>query len=158
MRNFRVLLALGGLLTLAPAAHAMIATAYLDCGPGCGNDYFTGNLGQDFTVVAPIFLQSMGVFNASGSGTTTGSIQVEIYDFTTSSVVVGPVTFTGASSLCSGAPYDVCQSSSAVLAPGNYQLDSVGFSADVTGDQSLPPPLRAHASGRSQHRLRAGGI
>jgi hypothetical protein len=103
---------------------------------GAGNQAFTGNLSLDFDVESPISVTALGVFNASGSGTITGTIDVAIYD-NFGNQVVGPVAFNGV--FAPGPGFDVFQSITPVtLAAGLYSVDAVGFSAtDLNGNINL---------------------
>jgi hypothetical protein len=68
--------------------------AYTDPG-GQGSQAFAGNVALNFDVLSPITVSALGVFNASGSGTITGTIQVAIFDTSTSTAVTPIVTFHG---------------------------------------------------------------
>ncbi|MGA2373358.1 MAG: VPDSG-CTERM sorting domain-containing protein [Candidatus Korobacteraceae bacterium] len=95
-----------------------------------GTQNWYGNLGLDFTVNTPVTVTALGVFNATGSGDITGPIDVAIYDFTTSSWVTPTVAFSGTYTP-QGDGFDVLQQliTPITLAPGNYQVDAVGFSS-----------------------------
>ena len=58
-----------------------------------GGQAWGGNLGLLFHVNSPIVVTALGVFNASGSGTISGTIQVVIYNTTTNTAVTPVVTF-----------------------------------------------------------------
>jgi hypothetical protein len=119
---------------------------------GQGTQAWGGNLALNFNVNSPIVITELGVFNTPGSPTTgaqiqgapaasplgsgfiTGPIQVVIYD-STGTQVTPIVTFAGSYGL-GGLGYDVFQAiAPVVLAPGSYQVDAVGFSAnDLNGN------------------------
>jgi hypothetical protein len=91
---------------------------------------FPGNLALTFDVLTPITVVDLGVFNASGSGTITGSIQVAIYDTVSNTLVTPIVTFSGLFTPA-GLGFDVFQAiTPVVLGVGSYEVDAVGFSAD----------------------------
>jgi hypothetical protein len=99
------------------------------------------DMGLNFTVNDWITVDALGAFNSSGSGTITGYIQVGIYDLTTGEWATPAVTFHGTYPV-EGEGYDVFQSIAPVsLAPGNYQIDAVGFDdptyspEDMSGNQ-----------------------
>jgi hypothetical protein len=131
MKRFSLILALF-LLVCGVRAFGQDSIIYTDPA-GQGTQSFDGNLGLDFTVNEGITVDALGAFNASGIGTITGTIDVAIYDFSTSSWVTPTVAFHGA---YTPDGYDVFQSITPVyLAPGNYQVDSVGFSdSDLNGN------------------------
>ena len=110
--------------------------AYSDPGSS-GDQAFNGNLALTFTVNSPITVTSLGVFNASGTGLITGTINVVIFNTATNSKVTPVVTFGPDSTYTPGAGgFDVFQSiSPVVLAPGTYEVDAVGFStSDENGN------------------------
>jgi hypothetical protein len=92
-----------------------------------GTQDWYGNLALQFQVWGPISVTSLGVFNASGTGTiTTGPITVGIYDLTTSTLITS-ISFPTGSYTHQG--FDVFQSiTPVVLSPGLYEVDAVGFS------------------------------
>jgi hypothetical protein len=104
---------------------------------GQGTQYWYGNLSLNFTVNSPVTVDALGVFNASGSGTITGTIQVGIYDITTS-FPVGPTATFGPNQgyTLAGSGFDVIQLVTPfTLAPGLYEVDAVGFSgSDPNGN------------------------
>jgi hypothetical protein len=93
---------------------------------GQGTQNWYGNLALTFDVNAPITVNALGVYNASGTGLITGPIDIEIYDLTTSSVVAGVTIFSGQ---YTPQGYDVFQAITPVtLAAGDqYEVDAVGF-------------------------------
>ncbi|HXZ12277.1 MAG TPA: PEP-CTERM sorting domain-containing protein [Candidatus Sulfotelmatobacter sp.] len=133
-----VLFALIALAVAVPAAHAD-TVAYTDPS-GAGDQAFTGNLALTFTVDSPITVTSLGVFNASGSGLITGTLQVVIFNTATNTEVTPVVTFgPGTTYVTGGAGFDVFQSiSPVVLTPGTYEVDAVGFStSDPNGNLNM---------------------
>jgi len=128
-------LALCTLLGLAGAVSAYADTlAYTDPA-NQGTQAWPGNLGLNFNVQSPITVTSLGVFNASGSGTITGSIQVAIFNTVTNTEVTPAVTFHGGYTLA-GLGFDVFQAiTPVVLGVGSYEVDAVGFSGnDLNGN------------------------
>jgi hypothetical protein len=129
-----------GLLALAGAvsAHADdMASAYTDPA-GQGKQAWGGNLALNFNVLSPITVTELGVFNASGTGTITGPIEVVIYNTATNTAVTQEVTFQG-NYTPAGLGYDVFQAiTPVVLGVGSYEVDAVGFSAsDLNGNINL---------------------
>jgi hypothetical protein len=89
-------------------------------------------------VNAPITVTDLGVFNATGSGSITGTISVVIFD-TVNNVQVTPVVTFHGSYPTGGFGFDVFQAiSPVVLVPGSYQVDAVGFNTfDENGNFNL---------------------
>jgi hypothetical protein len=120
-----------GLLALAGAVSARaddMASAYTDPA-GQGKQAWGGNLALNFNVLSPITVTELGVFNASGTGTITGPIEVVIYNTATNTAVTQEVTFQG-NYTPAGLGYDVFQAiTPVVLGVGSYEVDAVGFGA-----------------------------
>jgi hypothetical protein len=94
-----------------------------------GTQSWGGNLALNFNVLSPINVTGLGIFNASGSGTISGTIQVVIYNTGTSTQVTPVATFHG-NYTPSALGFDVFQSISPVLlGVGSYQVDAVGFNS-----------------------------
>jgi hypothetical protein len=124
-----------GLLALAVSARADdIASAYTDPARQ-GSQAWGGNLALNFNVLSPITVTELGVFNASGTGTITGPIEVVIYNTGTNTAVTPEVTFLG-NYTPAGLGFDVFQAiTPVVLGVGSYEVDAVGFSAsDLNGN------------------------
>jgi hypothetical protein len=124
-----------GLLALAGAASARAdSVAYTDPA-NQGTQAWQGNLALNFNVLSPISVAELGVFNASGSGTITGTIEVAIYNTVTNTQVTPVVTFHG-NYTPAGLGFDVFQSiTPVVLGIGSYEVDAVGFSGtDFNGN------------------------
>jgi hypothetical protein len=124
-----------GFLALAGAVSARAdTTAYTDPASQ-GTQAFAGNLALNFNVLSPISVTELGVFNASGSGTITGTIQVVIFNTVTNAEVTPVVTFSG-NYTPTGLGYDLFQAiTPVVLGPGSYEIDAVGFSgSDLNGN------------------------
>ena len=127
-----------GLLALAGAVSVRADNiAYTDPA-GQGKQAYGGNLALNFNVLSPITVNELGVFNASGSGTITGTIQVVIYNTGTNTAVTPVVKFSGNYSPA-GLGFDVFQAiTPVVLGVGSYEVDAVGFSAsDLNGNINL---------------------
>ena len=124
-----------GLLALAGVS-ARADIAYTDPASQ-GTQGWPGNLALNFNVLSPITVTELGVFNASGSGTITGTIQVVIFDTNTNTEVTPVVTF-GPNQTYStaGLGFDVFQAiTPVVLGVGSYEVDAVGFgSSDLNGN------------------------
>jgi hypothetical protein len=127
---------LSGIAALLFAAVSAQANIAYNDPANQGTQAYGGNLGLNFTVNSPIIVTALDVFNASGSGTITGPIQVVIYDETSGLAVTPVLTFQGAYTL-DGLGFDVTQllATPVTLGPGNYQVDAVGFgAADLNGN------------------------
>src|ERR1035438_5405641 len=92
-RKMKKLPLLVALLALVGGLQAYSQIVYTDPA-NQGTQNFGGNLALNFTVNTPVTVDALGVFNATGTGLITGPIDVDIYAFTTSSVVASAV-FTG---------------------------------------------------------------
>ncbi len=119
--------------TYCGSLHASSIIAYNDPA-NQGTQSWTGNLGLTFNVNSQIDVTSLGVFNAAGNGTITGTINVVIYN--NSGVAVTPVESFHGTYTTSGFGYDVFQSITPILLnPGSYEVDAVGFSStDLNGN------------------------
>jgi hypothetical protein len=127
-----------GLLALAGAVSARADNiAYTDPASQ-GVQGFGGNLALNFNVLSPTTVTELGMFNASGSGTIAGTIQVVIYNTGTNTAVTPVVTFSG-NYTSAGLGYDVFQAiTPVVLGVGSYEVDAVGFSAsDPNGNINI---------------------
>jgi hypothetical protein len=86
-----------------------------------------GNIALIFNVNSPISVTDLGVFNAFGSGTITGTVQVVIWNIITNAQATPVATFHG-SYTPAGLGYDVFQSITPVtLGVGSYEVDEVGL-------------------------------
>jgi hypothetical protein len=128
-------------LTGAVSARADNIAAYTDPAHQ-GDQAWGGNLALNFNVTSPITVTELGVFNASGTGTITGPIEVVIYNTGTNTAVTPVVTFMG-NYTPAGLGYDVFQAiTPVVLGIGSYEVDAVGFSAsDLNGNGGSGPIL-----------------
>jgi uncharacterized repeat protein (TIGR01451 family) len=127
------------LVALLPAiAAAAPPTVAYDAAPQPGNQGWTGNLGLDFNVVSPIVVTSLGAFNANGAAGFVGTIQVQIFNRTTTAAV-GPVANIGGAlgTLVNGDRFVPIPSF--ILPAGSYSIVAVGFSpADLNGNSNVP--------------------
>jgi hypothetical protein len=123
------------LLALSGVVSVHAGTIVYEDPAGQGTQGYTGNLGLNFTVNSPVTVTALGVFNASGSGTISGTLHVVIFDMTSLLWVTPVVTFHGAYTP-EGFGYDVFQPITPVtLQPGPYQVDATGFNSnDLNGD------------------------
>ena len=95
---------------------------------------FSENLALDFNVNSPITVTELGVFNASGSGTIAGPLQVVIFNTTTNTEVTPVVLFLG-SYTPAGLGFDVFQAiAPVVLGPGSYEVDTLWDTTDPLGN------------------------
>lgn len=131
--NMKKITALFGFLLLAGAFSARADTVAYTDPAGQGTQAWGGNLGLNFNVLSPITVTELGVFNASGSGTITGTIEVAIFNTADPTVPVTMVTFSGT---YTPSGFDVFQAiTPIVLGPGSYEVDAVGFNAsDLNGN------------------------
>jgi cobyric acid synthase len=89
MKKIAMLVAL---LVLAGGMQAFADTIVYNDPAGQGTQNYPGlNLANFFTVTSPIIVDAMGVFNASGSGYITGSIQVGIAEVDPNTGLTTPV-------------------------------------------------------------------
>ena len=116
------------LLALTGASVHADTVAYADPA-NQGTQSWGGNLALNFSVVSPVTVTSLGVFNASGTGTITGTIQVVIFNTVTNTAVTPVVTFgPNVSYTPAGLGFDVFQTiTPVVLGAGSYAVDAVGF-------------------------------
>jgi len=135
------------LLTIVPMQAATIA--YADPAD-TGNEAWTGNLGEDFTVNSPITITALGVYD-SGQGPINGDLEVAIFSSsgtqeTPAEIFTGPIT---SYTLIGG---DVFQTLTApiTLGPGNYSLTTTGWSSTVLNGN-------ANAPGYTPPTLNTGG-
>jgi hypothetical protein len=127
-----------GLLLLAGAVSARADNiAYTDPARQ-GVQAWGGNLALNFNVLSPITVNELGVFNAAGGGTITGTIKVVIYNTVTNTAVTPVVTFHG-NYTPAGLGFDVFQAiTPVVLGIGSYEVDAVGFSnSDLNGNRNV---------------------
>jgi len=67
-------------LMLVPAVAPMRAATIAYADPAdTGNEIWTGNLGEDFTVNSPIEITALGVYNSGQTGTIAGTLEVAIF-------------------------------------------------------------------------------
>ena len=102
-----------------------------------------GNLASLFTVTTDnsITISDLGIFNQSGTGFITGTVNVALFNVTTGKQVGQTVTF-GPSTPYTAQGYAVYQQLilPVTLGPGNYAVDAVGFSAaDTNANTGFPP-------------------
>jgi hypothetical protein len=127
----KIYAAAAALALLTTFAHAQ--TIAYDAAVQPGNQAWTGNLGLDFTVNAPIVVTHLGAFNANAPGGFVGEIEVGIF---VNGVRVGPAaTLTGTGgTLIHGNRFDTVQPAF-ILPAGNYSIVDVGHSAsDLNGN------------------------
>ena len=151
--NIRALLGIS-LLALTPSFAAAETWAYSTSPAITGTlQAWPGNLGLDFNVNGdPIVVKAFGAFNAVGTGTFSGDIQVGIFDLL-GNLQGTAVTFVAGTnySFVPGSK-DVFQSVLPfVLGPGSYSVVAVGFSAadknGNTGVGSTPPSVTDNGGG-----------
>lgn len=126
---------LAGTLSIAiPTATAQFTA--LDSTRTTGNQGWTGPLGMDFDVLAPITVTQLGAFD-SGLDGFLATITVGIFDRATMSLVGSSVTLTGTNQALSGQSrfFDVADFG---LSPGGYSIVAHGFSSsDPNGNTGL---------------------
>jgi uncharacterized repeat protein (TIGR01451 family) len=126
------------------ASTSSAQTIAYDAAVQAGNQAFTGNLGLDFNVTAPIAVTSLGAFDNNADGFT-GTVVVGIFDRSTMALVAGPVSFTGATGTLINGDQFTALSSPVILPVGTYSVVAVGFNAtdlnvnsNVGGTFTLP--------------------
>lgn len=113
-------------VALSPVARAD-TIAYETTASGQGLQNFNGNLALTFTVVNPIDVTALGVFNPSGSGVVPSGTTLKVVIYNSSGTAVTPVVTFSAGSY-TAVDYDIFQMITPVLlGPGNYEVDAVGF-------------------------------
>jgi hypothetical protein len=123
---FKKLLVLTGLLFLvALGSTAQAFIAYNVPGPSTGNQSWTGSLGMDFDVNAPITVTSLGVYD-SGQNGISGTLYVVIFNADTQVAVTSTLSFTGTQgTLIDGSRFQDL-TTPVTLAPGHYSVVSWG--------------------------------
>jgi hypothetical protein len=124
------------LIVLMGVVSAYADIAYKDPANQASPGDLAGNIALLFNVNSPISVTALGVFNASGSGTISGTVKVVIYNTTSNAEVTPEVTFHGTYTPA-GLGYDVFQSVTPVtLGVGSYEVDEVGLGclAGCSGD------------------------
>jgi hypothetical protein len=131
-------LLVGGIFVPLPA-EAVPIIAYDVAAGEPGNQGFTGSLGLDFNVNAPISVLSLGVFDAGQDGIV-GTLYAQIFERSTPSAVAGagPLSFTDSSDpLTNGSRFQDL-SSPVTLGPGSYSIVAWGFSnSDLNGNLNV---------------------
>jgi hypothetical protein len=138
---FAVVFALA--FTLAPKA-LIAQSVVFNFTQAPGNQAWGGNLATLFNVLSPVTVTDLGIYNGSGTNfvpLNSGSIEVGLYDITTSSQVGSTETFTP------GTPYTqqgyaLFQPIGPVtLAAGLYEIDAVGFNGNDPNGNSNGGPV-----------------
>lgn len=131
--SFRVLSLVGTLaLALGAAEGATAATVvFSDPGSLSGNQSWTYDLGQDFTVNKAVTIYSLGAFTNNGANS---NIEVALYQLTNANPAAGGSLVT--STIVPGGAnvvgdYAFENITPITLAPGDYQLQSYGGGADA---------------------------
>lgn len=89
-----------------------------------GNQIWTGTLGLDFTVNAPVKVTSLGAFDSGKNGITT-NISVAI--FNAAGTIVSPVVNFNGTANPGGTAYLLKSITPVILSTGSYQLGAWGF-------------------------------
>lgn len=135
------------LVKVACAAAAMTMIAFpahadfiaLDSTRATGNQAYTGPLGMDFNVLAPIWVTKLGAFD-SGSNGFVQTISVGIFDRTTSLLVGSSAALTTANTVVEGTGannrfFDIADF---MLAVGSYSIVADGyFSSEQNGNTGI---------------------
>ena len=101
-----------------------------------GNQAWTGSLGSDFTVNAPISVTSLGVFDDNADGLS-GSLSVAIFDLTDTTTALASATLSGSGDPLTG-QFRFASIAPLTLGPGTYSLVAWGFSAtDQNGNENI---------------------
>jgi len=154
-------------LALASAGVAkadVIHNAYSSPNTTGNQTNFGGNLGNDFTVSGNIQITGLGAYDSSGDGFGSSTIFVGLYSRassntnanpttgtlieeialtgTTATLVSGPATVAGTTSLAGNYRYTALTGTPLVLTAGNYSIVAVGFGpANPDGNVGLTPPF-----------------
>ncbi len=133
-RAAQLLVALSAAAVFAPAHADIIA---LDSTRSVGNQDWTGALGMDFNVLAPISVTSFGAFDSGRDGFA-NAITVGIYNRDTGLLVGSSFSLTTANTAIGGTNNRFADITDFVLAAGNYSIVAHGFSAqDMNGNVGL---------------------
>jgi hypothetical protein len=135
MKHANRLMKLACVVALTAAAslpvHADIIA--LDSNRVSGTQAWTGALGMDFTVFAPIWVTQLGAFDSNQNGFAS-SISVGIYDRTTGNLVGSSATLTTVNTTAVGRQR-FFDSVDFLLGAGQYSIIADGFSvADLNGN------------------------
>ena len=119
--------------------------------PVAGNQFYGATLGEAFTVNAPIFVTSLGAFDASAH-TLNGTLVTTIYNATTQTAVAGlSSTFTAASpGVLSGSYlFKSIAGPGIALSPGNYvvAITSLTDNDQLGAGSALTPPIYDNGGG-----------
>ncbi|MCP5152545.1 MAG: hypothetical protein H6983_00175 [Ectothiorhodospiraceae bacterium] len=129
-RPLAALVLLAGLL----ASHQAAAVVALDSVRGIGNQSYTGALGMDFDVLAPIAVTHLGAFDSGQDGFGGASIAVGIFDRGTQALVTGlSASIDSGDGLTGQSRYE--DIADIVLGVGQYSIVAHGFgSANPNGN------------------------
>ena len=151
MNKKALMLGLAAATVVSPAAAQQVYSAPTGLQ---GNQGFTGTMGLDFTVNAPVTVTSVGVFDGSSNGLFS-NLSATIYD-ASGTALFAPVTFaTGTQS--SGQAYIFRIITPLVLTPGSYQVAAWGYNGSEINYNTFgnnPGPITFNTAGG---RLAAAG-
>jgi hypothetical protein len=125
----------GGASVAVPANAGYIA---LDSTRTLGNQSWTGALGMDFNVLAPIWVTELGAFDSKEAVGFANPISVGIFDRTTGSLVGSSAVLTAANTTAGGTNNRFIDIADFMLGVGFYSIVADGFSAsDRNGNVGL---------------------
>ena len=125
------------LVAFALAAPAFASFIALDSTRSVGNQSYTGALGMDFEVLAPITITALGAFDSGGDGFD-DDILVGIFNTTTSLQVGTSASLTTANTVPGGNNNRFYDIPDFVLGVGWYSIVAVGFDTrDMNGNVGI---------------------
>ncbi len=103
--------------------------AYMDPAD-VGNQVWTGNLGEDFTVNSPIQITALGVYDSGQTGDIGGTLEVAI--FASDGTQETPtVVFSGTTGTLIGGDLFQNLATPITLGPGDYSLTTTGWDGNI---------------------------
>lgn len=124
-RAAQLLIAISAAAAVAPASADVLA---FDSTRATGNQSWTGSLGMEFDVLAPINISSLGAFDSDHDGFA-NAITVGIFDRDTGLLVGSSISLTDANTVYAGANNRMADIVDFVLGVGRYAIVAHGFSA-----------------------------
>jgi hypothetical protein len=148
MKQTKAVVVLAGLMVFLSAARPAGASVIAYTDPtDVGNQVWNGSLGEDFTVLSPITVTSLGVFNSGQTGTINGTLTVAI--FSDSGTQETPtLTFSGTTGTLVGGDLFLNLATPVTLPVGNYSVTTAGWDpSDLDGNANCVGNLTCGSTG-----------